>query len=104
MIDPSTLALPLADFFEPGTLALMIPIIALIIPIVVILTGHQRKMAEIIHKGNSLPQNDLESIKQELTSMRMQMNQQTIALDDLRSKTASLPQQATVQERLGSSQ
>ena len=92
--------LPLADFDMTGMMALMIPIIALIIPIVVILTNHQRKMAEIIHQSRQLPTGEFDAIRQELREMRMLMNQHTIALDDMRSKPAM---QNDVQQRLGSS-
>lgn len=84
----------------PEILALMIPIIALLIPIVVILTNHQRKMAEIIHRERSLPQGELEAIRHELRDLRMLMNQHTIALDDVRNK--ALPSgQSEVQQRFG---
>jgi hypothetical protein len=90
---------------DPAIVAMAIPIIALMIPIVVILTTHQRKMAEIIHRNNSTPSGDLDSIRQELQQLRMMMNQQTIAIDDVRSKqtNSSLPQPTSVQDRLGAS-
>ncbi|MEQ1824273.1 MAG: hypothetical protein ABL949_17335, partial [Fimbriimonadaceae bacterium] len=37
--------------FGPETLAVMIPIVALMIPVVAILTKHQQKMAELVHRG-----------------------------------------------------
>jgi hypothetical protein len=92
---------------DDGIIALMIPIFALAIPIVVVLTNHQRKMAEIIHQthanNNVQPVAELEAIRMELQNMRMQMNQHTIALDDLRTQQQQLPPSMpqTVQERLG---
>jgi len=89
---------------DDGIFALMIPIVALLIPIVVILTNHQRKMAEIIHQGhqNTSSNADLEAIRMELQNLRMQMNQHTIALDDIRSRQALPPiSQSNVQERFG---
>lgn len=58
----------------PDQLALMIPIVALCIPIVKIWTNHQHKMAEIkAQSGTTLPasvQSDLSEIKRELASLR----------------------------------
>ncbi len=65
-------------------LGLSIPILALLIPIVVILTTHQRKMAEIIHKGgDQLPGAlaEIHSLRMEVRELRERINQQTIALD-----------------------
>jgi len=74
------------------------------VPLVWILTSHQRKMAEIIHQGhqNTSSNADLEAIRMELQNLRMQMNQHTIALDDIRSRQALPPiSQSNVQERFG---
>ena len=72
----------------------MIPIVAILavfgIPIIAILTTHQRKMAELIH-GGAQTQNDLAPILHEVRSMREEMNelkqelyQQKIEMDDLK--------------------
>jgi hypothetical protein len=89
--------------FDAGIIALMIPILALTIPIVVILTNHQRKMAEIMHSSQPLPSGELDAIRQELQQLRMLMNQHTIALDDVRSKQALPPSSTNMQDRLGAS-
>jgi|SRR5579885_2732283 len=95
---------PLSGLDLPGTIAVMIPIVALLIPIIRTLTRHQQQMAEIIHSRQGAPAAELEAIRQELQSLRMQMNQHTIALDDLRSQQQSLPKPpSTVQDRLGTS-
>ena len=88
---------------NPGILALMIPIIALIIPIVVILTAHQRKMAEIIHQSHATQPGELDGIRSELQQLRMLMNQHAIALDDVRSKQSFQAPPLNVQDRLGAS-
>lgn len=44
--------------FDPETLALFIPIgLLVVVPVVAILAGHQRKMAEIIHNSRNNQQN-----------------------------------------------
>ena len=91
---------PLADLDLVAMMGVMIPIIAMMIPIVVIFTNHQRKMAEIIHQGNRVQPGELEAIRHELQALRTQMNQQTIALDDMRNRA---PQQTDIQQRIGSS-
>ena len=78
---------PLADF-EAGMLAICIPIIALIIPIVAILTRHQRQMAEIVHqpRNNALPPeliSEIHALRQEVSMLRERVNQQTITIDSL---------------------
>lgn len=68
--------------------ALLIPITIFMIPIIAILTGHQRKMAEIVHRnqGNANPQTLAETaqMREEMRQLRELMNQQTIAIDNLR--------------------
>lgn len=83
----------------------MIPIIALLIPIVAILSGHQRKMAEIIHQNNRLPNGEVEALRQEIRELRHLMHQQAIAIDDVRSRqTLGSPTVPTdVRERLAGS-
>lgn len=82
----------------------LIPIVAIVmvfgIPIAAILTGHQRKMAELIH-GKYQTQSDMgplmheiQSLRAEVQSLRNQVNEQAIVADDLRSfvqKTADVP-------------
>ncbi|MCC7433509.1 MAG: hypothetical protein IT363_02415 [Methanoregulaceae archaeon] len=62
----------------------LIPITALLIPIVAILTYHQRKMAEIVHRHGATPQvmGEVERLRQEVAHMRMLLNEQTIAVDN----------------------
>lgn len=60
------------------------------IPLVWILTNHQRKMAELIHnKGNNQTQSnvvsqDTQLIVQELRAMRSELASLTIAVDNLK--------------------
>jgi hypothetical protein len=75
-----------------GLIGTMIPIVALLIPIVVILTKHQIKMTALIH-GRSVDSNDnivrsnsndQSQLTEEVRQLRELMHQQAIALDNLR--------------------
>ena len=89
-------------FLDPETIAVMIPIIGLLIPIVAILTKHQQRMAEIVHNGASkMPQSsELSALRQEVSELRQLIHQQTIALDNATSRSA-MPT-PDVSSRLGS--
>ncbi|MEA2554296.1 MAG: hypothetical protein QOJ65_2472 [Fimbriimonadaceae bacterium] len=81
----------------------MIPILALTIPIVAILSAHQRKMAEIIHRNNQNGPAEIDSLRQEIRELRTIIHQQTIAMDDIRSRGAlgtSQPSTGEVRDRL----
>lgn len=62
-------------------LALGIPILALMIPIVAILTAHQRRMAEMMHRPGATGQSEIESLKQEVRDLKELVHQQTLALE-----------------------
>lgn len=87
-----------------AVIPLMIPILALTIPIVAILTGHQRRMAEIMHQNGGLGSQadarvlyELDCLRKELADVRNLLNQQTIAIDNL---TPRLPSSTTSGEKL----
>ena len=66
----------------------MIPIVAIIatfgVPLVWILTAHQRKMAEIIHRTHQQQgSSQVEAVTQEVRDLRQMVIQQSIALDNL---------------------
>lgn len=69
-----------------GTLALLIPIIAVGAPFVIaaiaIFTKHQRSMAELFAQNSQNVQVDTQ-VRQELAELRSLVTQQTIALDNL---------------------
>ena len=88
---------------QPWMIGIFVPLGIIAIPIVAMFNAHQRKMAEIIHRGQSVPSGELEAIRQELRELRGLINQQTIALDDMRAKQTGAPQ-TDVQSRLGISQ
>lgn len=65
------------------------PVVALVmifgIPIVAILTAHQRKMAELIHgKQGQMPGQDLAPIYHELKNLRDSVNSLALNVDSLR--------------------
>jgi archaellum biogenesis ATPase FlaH len=68
-----------------GVLALMIPIFAISIPIIVILTNHQRKMAELLHSNSNQNASSAESVQilRELSELRALVHQQSILIDNL---------------------
>ncbi len=65
---------------EPGSVAVLIPIVGMMIPIVYILAKHQQKMAEIVH-SNRVPTPEVESLRHEVAEMKALLHQQVIALD-----------------------
>jgi len=81
-----------------GVIALMIPIVAIVmifgIPIAGILTHHQRKMAEMIHnrnqENNPQMQSEIHQLRQEVSYLREMLNEQQIALDDLRNNSGPI--------------
>jgi uncharacterized membrane protein (DUF106 family) len=80
--------LPILEI-HPGDIAVLIPIIALMIPIVKMLVSHQQKMAEIIH-GTANRQSDVEvaQLRQEVYELKQLVHQQMIALDTVKSAPA----------------
>lgn len=75
----------------------LIPIVIFMIPIVAILTHHQRKMAELLHgsRQNTLPNPEIEMLRREVQELKQVVHQQTIAIDNIR----QLPP-AAVKDRL----
>lgn len=74
---------------DPGVIALFIPIVALMIPIVRMLTIHQQKMAEIVH--NQAPNPAIEDMRRELYELRNLVNQQALVIDNLDTRVRALP-------------
>ncbi|HRF60290.1 MAG TPA: hypothetical protein PLH94_10320 [Fimbriimonadaceae bacterium] len=78
----------LGDMIE--VLALGIPLLALMIPIVAILTYHQRKMAEIIHLRQAeqpgASQEELERLRREVADLTQRLHAQAIELDTYQSQ------------------
>ncbi|MEI7577866.1 MAG: hypothetical protein WCK51_13310 [Armatimonadota bacterium] len=68
------------------------------VPIIAILTSHQRKMAELIHgKQGQLPAQDLAPIYHELKNLRDSINSLSMNVDSLRHEVKA---QSELSERL----
>lgn len=67
-------------------------------PIVAIITYHQRKMAEIVHRKSQKDAFSNEVLAAQVLELQQVVYQQSIAIDDLRSKTLSQPPE--IRERL----
>ncbi len=97
---------PLAEF----DFAIMIPIVAFMIPIIAILTAHQRKMAEIMRNDARMhPQNnEISELRREMSDLKAIVSQQAIQMDDFltqqRQAASQIPPRIPqdVQERLNS--
>lgn len=65
---------------------IIVPIVSLAlvfgIPLAAILTHHQRKMAEIIHKSRApMEMGEVQALRMEVAQLRDRMNEQTLLLD-----------------------
>ncbi len=74
--------------FEPRTLALMIPLVALSIPIFAIVVGaltkHQQRMAEIMHSSHAASSMaNAQEFRNEIANLKEIVASQAIALDNL---------------------
>ena len=78
-----------ASLIEEGIVPMMAVMMIFGIPIVAILTSHQRKMTELIHqRHNALPDqmqqallSEVQSLRAEVIQLRDQVNRQAIAQD-----------------------
>ncbi|MFY9234695.1 MAG: hypothetical protein WAO58_09575 [Fimbriimonadaceae bacterium] len=88
--------------FLIGALIFMIPIIA-------ILTQHQRKMALIMRgrdeEGRTIKTPEVDQVREEMNELRQLIHKQSIALDNMASQQAeilaSLKGQGELQQRVG---
>lgn len=62
---------------------ILVPLTLFMIPIVAILTYHQRKMAEIVHRNGATPAvlEEIHALRGEVREMKMLVHQQAIVLD-----------------------
>jgi len=72
-------------------MALSIPLMFFAIPIIAILTNHQRKMAELIHSGQNKEASNTEiaALRHDIAELRALVHQQSIAIDNLADRTAA---------------
>lgn len=69
------------------------------IPIVAILTKHQRKMAELVHQNaQPIANAETQMLRQEIQELKSLVHQQAIALDNL---ARPIPTAERIQERVG---
>lgn len=66
------------DYFALAAL-----VITMLIPIIAILTHHQRKMAELIHKNRGTNDASVDRLEQEVRELKQLVLAQTIALDNV---------------------
>ena len=81
---------------------IMIPLTALMIPIVAVLSHHQQKMAQIIHGGGGA-QGQTDALRQEIAELKSFVHQQAIAIDNLANAQKALsapPPTTSISERL----
>ena len=86
---------------DHGTLALLIPIIAVGAPFLMIIVGqmtkHQQRMAELIQATSHNVDPRIDALQAEIADLKDLVHQQTIALDRI---STPLPTEA-VRERIG---
>jgi len=92
---------------SPEHIGVFIPFVIFLIPIIAILTNHQRRMAEILHRTQNQPQGnvvgEIQALRYELAQMRDLMHQQSLAIDDLKRTlpSSNLPPQPVDQSLSG---
>lgn len=98
---------PLAAIDGPEVL---IPLVAVVLmfglPIIAVLTAHQRKMAELLHQNHNIAQNpDMAALRMDMQRMNDKINQLTVMMDQSRPHShlsATPPQIPTVDAHLQS--
>lgn len=66
----------------------LIPVTALLIPIVAIFSSHQQKMAQILHGAGD--RREIDALREEVSELRRQLGQQALTVDDMRTSLRSL--------------
>jgi hypothetical protein len=80
----------------------LIPVTALMIPVVAIFTHHQQKMAQILNQ-NAGDHNEIAALRKEIAELKSLVHQQAITLDNIASAQRMLtapPPTPSVAERL----
>lgn len=68
----------LGALFDSDTIWILIPLTALMIPIIAILIHHQQRMAQIIHGRSSNPEleNEVHALRREVQELKQMMSRQ----------------------------
>ncbi|HVT13111.1 MAG TPA: hypothetical protein VHE55_12675 [Fimbriimonadaceae bacterium] len=83
---------------------IMIPLTALMIPIVAVLTSHQQRMAQILNRTTG-DHSEIEALRREIAELKTLIHQQAITLDSIagvqRATLEAPPPTPRLSERLG---
>lgn len=80
----AAMGFPLSAFWDPETVWVLIPITALLIPIVSMLVKHQQRMAEIVHRNVDVQASgQIEALRGEIAQLKQLVHQQAIQMDNL---------------------
>jgi len=76
--------------------------LVVVLPLVAVLTHHQRKMAELVHRnhGQAQASQEISALRQEIYELKQLIHQQAIALDSYASRTTESTER-TLTGRLG---
>ncbi|MBC8065954.1 MAG: hypothetical protein H7Y17_14065 [Chlorobia bacterium] len=79
----------------------LIPLVIFMIPIIAILTSHQRKMAELIHgnRANGNTNGEIEALRREVQELKQLVHQQTLQIDSI--SRYQLPQTSSQEKYTG---
>ena len=93
--------MPLAAFNASDLTGVLAITLSLGIPIVAILTSHQRKMAQLFQENHRAAQTispETHALREELRELKSLVHQQSIAIDNL---SRPLPKHDEIQQRVG---
>jgi len=96
--------IPIAAF-GPEMAGLIVPVVIFMIPIIAILTSHQRKMAELMRpSGQPVDARvvyEIEALRREVTELKTLLHQQAIAIDNIAPRLAPPTDVASRFENIG---
>ena len=100
---PFVQELPIAMVMDASTIWILIPLSALGIGLVAILTGHQQKMAEIIHgrAHKEAVEAELQALRDKIAGLEARLSVQGLAAEAVSHKKSAVEDE-TVRHRLGS--
>lgn len=81
------------DLQGDEVMAMVLGFAFLLIPIVAILTRHQQKMAELVHKRGEAQDPQVQALSAQVERLTQALHAQTLAVDELSRKLDPTPQQ-----------